>query len=212
MPLVPKDWPMYLKTAVFGLLVFGASYGYIRWLGIPREMNKAAADTAIVLIGLSMLISSVSYFFNFLDWSVAYRKHLGLIGFAFAVAHLVLSWNPFLSLFRLSTWEEGRMWPVLSGTLALLIFTGMTLISNAFSARRLGRSWRPALRVGYVAVALVLLHVYLLRSGRWLAWFQGGMTTPPSLSLLVALFMVVVIFMRLVLWWRTSRKKSGGLI
>lgn len=205
MSLIPKDWLMYVKTAVFGLLVFGAGYGYIKWLGIPGELNKSAADTAIILIGLSMLISSVSYYFNFLDWTVAYRKHLGLIGFAFALAHLLLSWGVFLNLFKLTTWEQGRMWPALTGAVALLIFTGMALVSNTVAARVFGKAWRSILRFGYVAVGLVLLHVILLRSARWLSWYQGGMKTPPSLSLLAAGFMLVVLVMRLVLWFNLRR-------
>lgn len=208
MSIVPKDWLMYVKTGVFGLLVFGAGYGYIKWLGTPGELNKSVADTAIILIGLSMLISSVSYYVNFLDWSVAYRKHLGLIGFAFALAHLLLSWGAFLNLFTLNTWEQGRMWPALTGTAALLIFAGMALVSNTVAARIFGKSWRGILRTGYIAVGLVLLHVFLLRSARWMSWYRGGMKTPPSLSLLVGSFMLVVLVMRLALWFNLRKNRN----
>jgi DMSO/TMAO reductase YedYZ heme-binding membrane subunit len=77
----------------------------------------------------------------------------------------------------------------------------MAIISNRYSAIHLGgKTWRILLRTGYLAVAMILAHVVLLKSGRWLTWFNGGMKTLPSMSLLVAGFMVVVILMRLILW------------
>lgn len=194
----------YLRTGIFGLIVYALCYGYLRWLNIPGELNKSAADTAIILIGLSMLVSSISYFFNFADWMMAYRKHLGLVGFAFALSHLALSWNPFLSLFRLETWQQGKMWPVFTGFLALLFFGIMALVSNSKAAQALGKHWRPFLRYfGYLAIVLVLAHVYLLKSSRWVTWFAQGMKTPPSLSLIVAIFITIVLLSRLVLWVRT---------
>jgi DMSO/TMAO reductase YedYZ heme-binding membrane subunit len=201
-----RELGFYLKTSIFGLIVFAMCYGYLRWMNIPGELNKSVADTSILLMGLSMVLSSVCYFWNFLDWAIVYRKYLGLIGFAFGLAHVVLSWNVLLSLMQATTWEQGKMWPALAGTVALLIFTVMALISNSFSARLLGgKNWRYILRTGYLAVILVSFHVVLLKSARWVTWYQGGMKTPPSLSLIVTIFMAVVVIMRLLLWLRLSR-------
>jgi DMSO/TMAO reductase YedYZ heme-binding membrane subunit len=211
MPKLPmsmiRELSFYFKTSIFSALVFAACYGYLRWLNVPGELNKSAADTAILLMGMSMLLSSVCYFWNFLDWAIVYRKYLGLIGFAFGVAHLSLSWAPFLSLFKATTWQDGKMWPVLTGALAFGIFTIMALVSNSFLARKLGgKLWRYILRTGYLAVILVWFHVVLLKSPRWITWYQGGMKTPPSLSLIVAVFMFIVVVMRLVLWIALARK------
>lgn len=198
----------YVQTSICSAVIFGACFAYLKFLGIPGEINKSLADTAIILAGLSMVISSLCYFFNFLDWSIAYRKYLGLVSFAFAVAHLVMSWKPFLNLFKVATWQEGRVWPVLAGTVALAIFAVMALISNAFSAKLLGgKLWRQILRFGYVAILFVLAHVVLLKYARWVTWFEEGMTSAPSLSLIVSVFMVFVVVMR-VLLWLALRSKS----
>ncbi len=203
------DWSLYFKTGIFGLIVFGLSYAYMKWLNVPGEVNKSMADTAIILMGSSMLLSSVSYFWNFLDWAIIYRKYLGLIGFAFGIAHLLLSWGAFLSLLKISTWEQGKMWPALMGAVAFGIFLIMALVSNSFSARKLGvMTWKGILRTGYIAVIFVWLHVVLLKSARWITWFQGGMKTLPSLSLLVAIFMTIVIIMRILLWWSLRKKMA----
>lgn len=204
-----RELGFYLNTSVFGAIIFAACYGYLRWMNIPSELNKSAADTAVILIGLSMILSSVCYFWNFLDWSIIYRKYLGLIGFVFGLAHLLLSWEAFKSLLKVSTWEQGRMWPAFSGLLALGIFTIMALVSNTAAARMLGgKNWRYVLRTGYLAIIFVLAHVILLKSARWVTWFEEGMKTPPSLSLLVTIFMVIVLLMRLLLWWRLSKSKD----
>ncbi len=196
----------YLKVLVLGLAVFGASYYYTQSQQIPNVLNKSVADTSIILIGLSMLLSSLCYFWNFLDSQSIYRRHLGLIGFAFGLVHIGLSWSTMLKLFDVATWQRGTYWPALTGLIATVIFTIMTLISNTFAIKKLGRNWRPMLRWGYAAVILVFAHVVLLKSARWVTWYSNGMTTPASLSLLVSGFMLLVLVMRVVLLLALKRK------
>jgi hypothetical protein len=62
------------------------------------------------------------------------------------------------------------------------------------------------LRWGYAAVILVFAHVVLLKSARWITWYNGGMVTPPSLSLMVSGFMLLVLVMRVVLLLTLKRK------
>jgi DMSO/TMAO reductase YedYZ heme-binding membrane subunit len=206
--LASGESKFYFLTGIFGLVVFGLCYAYFKWMGIPGELNKAAADTSIILMGLSMWLSSLGYFFNVFDWAIVYRKFLGLIGFAFALAHLILSWEPFKALFSAATWQAGHAWPALAGVIALVIFTIMALISNSGAARLLGgKAWRHVLRTGYIAVLLVMVHVVLLKSPRWISWYEGGMKTPPAVSLLVTIFMAVVVLMRLLLWVALLRKQ-----
>jgi hypothetical protein len=72
---------LYLKTLVFSLVIFAITYGYTAWMKIPNVLNKSVADTSIILIGLSMLLSGVCYFWNLFDTKIVYRKHLGLVSF-----------------------------------------------------------------------------------------------------------------------------------
>jgi hypothetical protein len=203
-----REIRFYLTSGLIGLLVYAACYSYLRWLGIPGEVNKAAADTAIILMGFSMLQSGLSYFFNLFDRIIIYRKYFGLTGFAFAITHLVLSWGAFMNLLRLETWMKGAMLPALTGTLAFVIFTIMASISNTFFTKLLGsEAWRRTLRTGYLAVIFVLAHVVLLKYGRWTTWYLEGMQTPPSLSLIVSIFMCVVLVMRLLLWFSLRNKR-----
>ena len=205
-PLSEKK--LYFRVLILGLCIFAASYGYTAWNKIPGTLNKAVADTSIILIGLSMLMSSLCYFWNFVDTKIIYRKHLGLIGFAFGITHVILSYTALLSLFKVENWKNGPLWPAFTAAIATVIFTIMALISNQYAARELGgRMWRGILRTGYIAMILIWFHVVLLKSGRWITWWEGGMKTPPSMSLLVTVFITIGVLMRVAHW--VSLKKNS---
>jgi DMSO/TMAO reductase YedYZ heme-binding membrane subunit len=158
-----------------------------------------------------MWLSSLCYFWNFVDTKIVYRKHLGLIGFAFGIAHTALSYTALQRLFQLVTWQKGAMWPALSATVAMIIFTVMALISNKYAAHELGGIWwRRILRLGHVALILVWAHVVLLKGQRWVTWWTEGPKTLPAMSLIVSIFIGVIIVMRLALWWSLWRKKRVG--
>jgi hypothetical protein len=205
----PSELALYLRTFIFSLLVFGAMYAYTSWLKIPNVLNKAVADTAIFVMGLSMLMSSICYFFNFLDRQIIYRKHLGLIGFGYGLAHVLLSFSALQALFKPETWEKNVAMPALTGLIAFGIFAIMASISNRRMAMFLGgKLWRFILRTGYIATIFVGAHVVLLKYGRWITWYQNGMETPPSTSLLITVWIAFVVIMRIVLWLALQRKKT----
>lgn len=200
----------YFQSLVFSLFIFALSYAYISWQNIPSALNKSVADTAAFLVGFSMILSGMAYFFNFLDKKVIYRKYIGLMGFAFAMIHLVLSFTAFQNLLKIETWQNLAMWPMLAGLLALIIFTIMALVSNQLAIRFLGaKLWRGILRFGYVGLFFVLAHVFLLKSARWFTWLEGGMQGWPSLSLMVSVFSVLVILLRVALWLSLKRRRSN---
>lgn len=206
-PRVPVEVIMYIHVLLFSAIIFGGFYFYTTWLQIPNAINKAFADSAIAIMGLSMLLSSLAYFFNFFKPWLMYRKHLGLVGFALLLVHIGLSFSALQALFDQSTWIEGDMYPALTGLLATVIFTYMAVISNHVASRILGGTlWRLILRTGYIALALSLIHVVLLKSARWVIWYNGGMQTLPSASLLVSIGAIIVIVMRGILWIALKKK------
>jgi DMSO/TMAO reductase YedYZ heme-binding membrane subunit len=208
LPRRPSDWGFYFRTLIFGVIVFALCYSYTTWSKIPNALNKSMADTATWLIGFSMILSSLGYYFNLFDSKVIYRKYLGLVGFGFGLLHIWLSLPALQSLSQASAWQKGTMWPALTGLIAATIFTVMALVSNNMMTRTLGgKLWRYILRTGYLAILFVEAHVILLKGPRWVTWYQGGMKTPPSMSLILAAFIFIVLLMRIALWWSTSRKK-----
>lgn len=201
----------YFKSLIFSLFIFVLSYAYISWQNIPNALNKSVADTAAFLVGFSMILSGMAYFFNFLDKKVIYRKYIGLMGFTFAILHFVLSFSAFQNLLKIETWHNLTMWPMLAGFLALIIFTLMALASNQLAIRFLGaKLWRGVLRFGYVGIFFVLVHVFLLKSARWITWFQGGMQGWPSLSLIAGIFIILVILLRVTLELSLKRRRKNA--
>ncbi len=196
---------IYGRVVFVSLVLYGALYAYTSYMGIPNVMNKSVADASIVLIGLSMWLSSLSYFFTIFDPLIKYRKHLGLVGFAYGVTHIILSFSALQLLFDIKTWQTGTMWPALTGLLATVIFSVMTLISNRLMMTKLGVVlWRQILRLGYIAMIFVVAHVVLLKYARWATW-ASELQSPPSTSLMVTVFSLVVILMRLLMEWRIRR-------
>lgn len=208
-----SDNMMYVQTIVLGIIFAVALYYYTVWLKIPNPLNKSVADTSIILIGLSMTMASVCYFWNIFDRFIVYRKHLGIIGLLFGIAHIYLSFGFLQKLFVLETWKNGAMWPQLTGLLAALIFIVMALISPSAIAEKIGgKLWRRVLQFGHVGVVLIWLHVYLLKFGRIMQWYTGGMKTPPSASAIILAFMTIVIVLRVALWVALLRKKAREVV
>jgi DMSO/TMAO reductase YedYZ heme-binding membrane subunit len=205
---MPSEKKLYYHALIFSLLSFFAFYyyGYF-FLGFKDPLNKAVADASIFLVGCSMVLGSMCYFWNFLDSKVIYKKHLGLIGFAFSLIHIGLSFPALKRLVQIETWQENMFWAPLTGLIAAVIFTVMALISNKFAATHLGgKTWRSILHTGYIAIILTWIHVVVLKSHRWGEWLAKGMPTPPSGSLLVSIFMIFVILMRVALWISLKNK------
>ncbi len=197
----------YAKAIFFAALVFFLTYLYLDWQKLPNILNKAVADSATLLISLSMLMSALAYFFNFADRLVIYRKYIGVVGFFFALYHLFLSRLVLQNLLNNFAWQNWQ-WPILTGLLAFLIFALMAIISNQLAIRLLGaKLWRLILRTGYLGLILVLLHVFLLKSARWLSWLKDGMQTPPALSLIVTILILLVVLVRIVLEWSLRRRR-----
>lgn len=146
------------------------------------QINQAAADTGTILISLSMLLTTLSYFFNVFDRLIIYRKHLGVIGFAYIVAHIIFVMLMMPLRYPLTDWLTIRLLPFTFGAIATAIFCFMTLISNKYSVTVLGGViWRSVLRYGgYTALLLSLIHIWLASGKYW------SMTTiTPSLFVFI---------------------------
>ncbi len=208
---VQSEKRLWLNAFIFGLVIFGLAAFY---LGKQRGdwslnmYNRASADTAVILIGLSFILSGVCYFWDFADTKIVYRKQLGLLGAAFGLIHVLLTVVIIPKGFSLSYWLTKGGAPFWTGLGAVAIFAVMAAVSNRYSAFHLGGLWwRRVLRFGYVAVALVLTHVFLLKSVYWLRWLNGGAKTLPSLSLIVSAFIVSVLLMRIALEFSLRSKR-----
>lgn len=172
-------------------------------------VNKASAHTAFILIGISFALSSICYFWNFLDSKIVYRKDIGLSGFAFAMAHGIISFwflpnrFPFPEYYLASE----NILSFIFAVSALLIYAVMAAISNHFATHILGGVlWRYLLRLGYVAYVYTILHFALQEYEEWIGWFAHRETVIPPSSFFLFLFGMLIILLRISLWIALLRK------
>lgn len=173
-------------------------------------LSVAFAGTAAFCIGFSFALSAMSYYFNFLDHEIAYRKNLGLVGYFLALIYsfLLLFVNP--ERYFYGFFENLISFDFILGLLAMGILTLMAIVSNNFVMRKIGaHTWRFILRLGYVAYFLLILRAFILEGEEWFLWLQRFDNLPPP-RLLVSIFAAFVIVLRMSMEFsmRSKRRKD----
>ncbi len=197
----------WVISFLLGLLVYLSTQLYLLHTSGTIDLaiaNSAIATTAFLLIGLSFLSSSLSYFLK-LHVMVTYRKYIGITGFFFVILHTLLS----LMLYTFPTYFLNRHqgMPFYFALIAFGFFLGMTTISNASATRILGgRLWRILLRAGYIGYFSAFVHMLYTTLPVILDWKLNEFRTFPPLGLFVSLFGVLVFFSRLSLWIALKKK------
>lgn len=208
------------------LIMFGVNgffYLYVTLLDGPFTLvsfAKVMAGTANFLFAASLSLSSLGYFFDFLDSKVVYRKYFGLLGYFSALTYMLLLpilqpehyWYGFFENFWTSDF--------LLGISAMAIFTMMTLISNDRAMMAIGPvRWRNLLRLGYLAFFLLVIRAMMnesnaigadLRPEMWGEYLRNFDTLPPP-RLLFSIVGMSVVFLRLAVEfdkWRKRRNTS----
>ncbi|KXK26823.1 MAG: hypothetical protein TR69_WS6001000844 [candidate division WS6 bacterium OLB20] len=192
---VTKTDPNYywVNTLLFSFAVVFAVSLYQVAKGVRfdvYQLNIVFALTGMYLIGLSFALSGLSFFWDFVDTRVVYRKYLGLVGFYYILSHALFS---FLNYFFIPTaplpsFDFDFAWVIggvrvpntlafLAGVVSLGSFAFMAMISNRYSMVELGGvRWRNTLRyVGYFAYAVIVIHFGLKRYAGWSNWL-GNLT------------------------------------
>ena len=210
---IPTDAKLWTQSSIYGLFVLIISLLYSLAAGDPfttRTVNQVVGNVSFILIGISFILSSVCYFWNFADKYFIYRKHIGLVGFTYAVIHTALSiiatnrFAPFPKFFL----TPDNIVPFVSAVIAMVIYTIMTAISNRYAIQELGgKNWRLALRTGYIAYIFTIIHAGLKAYPKWLDWFSGENILPPF-SLIVICFATLVIVLRIALWISLMKKAN----
>ncbi|MBI4096956.1 MAG: hypothetical protein HY428_00880 [Candidatus Levybacteria bacterium] len=202
-------------TLVFSLLFYFlilfylfASEGYID----RTILNRAHADTAVFLIGLSFAFSGICYFWNFADKYFIYRKYLGLSGFAFALSHVAITILLLNDVFPFPSYYQihENVPAFILGVYAILIYAFMAAISNKFASHLFGGPlWRSFLRLGYIAYVFTILHFALKSYPSWLTWISKGSFSLPPITLPLTIFGAGVILLRIAVWISQKRKKQS---
>lgn len=191
-----KMWAVPMAIAV-GLFVIFNIYAYFWQSELSLfTLSVAIAGAAAFCIGFSFALSAMSYYFNFLDREIAYRKNLGLVGYFLALIYSVLLLFVDPDKYFYGFFENLRSADFILGLLSMGILTLMAIVSNNFVMRKIGsHAWRFILRLGYVAYFLLIVRAVIVEGEDWFLWLQRFDNLPPP-RLLVSIFAASVIALR----------------
>ena len=205
-----------IKSSLFiSLIIFILLFGYavlrynilrdprVSLSSIPLYIsNKAIAVASVFLIGLSYLLGSLARFWpSVFSSKLHLRKYFGLLGFGLASIHGIISlllFNPayyprfFIEAGKLTLVGELSM---LFGVLGLGIFTIVAVSSIPSVEQSMNqKKWLAIQRLGYLALILVILHVFVMGYKGWLnpSDWPGGFL-PMSLIAFIVIALVLLV-------------------
>lgn len=193
--------PVWRKSIGFLCLIYcvGVVYGAIYRNAVNVAVwSEAMAFCGGVLIGISFVLAPMSYFFNFLDKEVRYRKYLGLLGFYMAFLYSVSLMFRFPQKYFWGLPTYFLETEVVLGLGAMSIFSLMAVVSGPFGMKLLGHHWRAVLRTGYLGYFFLVVRAVLVEGSVWQNWLVRFDTLPPP-RLLLSIFAILVIIARLVM-------------
>lgn len=202
---------LWLRSLLTAMIFYGIGVLYIplyRGVFDLHGMSEALAFAGGILLGSSFALSGMSYFFNFLDSKLKYRKSLGLLGYYLAFGYSLTLifrfpdqyWRNLLT----TIWEP----QALLGLSAMAILSISAIASTNWATRKLGVYFRPVLRTGYIAYALLITRAILVEGDIWMSWIVKLDTLPPP-RLLLSIFAFYVIVLRIFLEISIRLSKSS---
>ncbi|HEC65929.1 MAG TPA: hypothetical protein ENI23_11600 [bacterium] len=204
---------LWLKALLFGGIIFALVLGYSLLaregeLG-NRLLGNVAANTGMVMIGISFMLSGLTFFWDFVDTKILYRKHIGLVGFYLILAHVVLKLDFYFAKPKIALGTSLSVISFMIALFALFIFILMTAISNRYSVKELGgKAWRKLLRLGYVAYFFAVIHFGIEKLDHWEEWINQKPISFPPFSLLLVIFGFLVFGLRIALEIAVRKKRS----
>jgi len=186
------DELMRIASTLVSLVVIGAyAWYYFIYRGFPVSasfINAVTAFSATIILTLSFALGPLTHWFTAIKRWRTYRKDFGLIGYALACAHIVIS--AWYVIDRDGPIAYSDAMSLVVAALSFGIFSIMAITSNSTWIRRLGyENWKALQRTGYMALVLLFLHIALLSQGAFLERITGQ----------VALgFILLVLFVRAV--------------
>ena len=226
-PSLPADRLWQPTTAKWFGVVFGVSLVYaivryhvagdVEWRHFPLFIfNKATSLAAVVFVACSYLVG------HLIRWhdhdralSLVVIKFCGLIGFFLAGIHAFFSLALLTPAYYAKYFDDGGRLnlqgelALSAGVLALFLLLGPAVTTLPMMPKALGgQRWKRNQRLGYAALALVVVHLVVLGVKGWLApkGWNGGLP-PISLVAVVAALVPLLVKRRRV---NKLQERSSG--
>ncbi|MBI4017656.1 MAG: ferric reductase-like transmembrane domain-containing protein [Candidatus Aenigmarchaeota archaeon] len=193
-----------LASLIYAIVRYNI-FGNVPLEYIPLYVSsKGISVASVALIGMSLILGPLARFWPRVFATKFYlRKYFGLLGFGLAALHSLISLMIFSPAYYPRFFEEGGKLTaagelsMMFGVIALFIFSIVAITSLPSVEKTMGRKrWLDVQRAGYMAFALVGLHVFAMGYKGWtqMAAWPGGL---PPITLLAFVIVAFVILMRL---------------
>lgn len=107
------------------------------------------------------------------------RKNIGLITYFFAAIHTTITISQRgINLLSLDTYHT-----YYTGISSFIIFTLLAITSNKFSIKKLKKGWKKLHNLTYVAMILLLIHVWSLMRDDWTEFTGIGLCLLSSMAI-----------------------------
>jgi methionine sulfoxide reductase heme-binding subunit len=130
-----------------------------------QAATQRTGDTAIILLGLSLLCSPLSTYAGWKD-AIKLRRALGLYAFMYATIHFYLfvgtDFGFQLKLIVPEFLQKYYLWAALP---AFIVLSVLAATSFRWAMRRMGKNWKRLHRTIYLGAILVVLHLALVIKG-----------------------------------------------
>ena len=160
-------------------------YNYTNQLGADpiNAIILRTGKAAIILLMLSLACTPVKILFGW-NWAISIRKMLGLYAMLYVTLHLLaFSWLDYLFDWEF-IWEavlDQRF--VMVGFAAFLLLIPLTVTSNKYSIRKLGKKWGKLHKLVYLIGVLAVVHF---------TWLVKNVYTEPIIFGLILGFLLLV--------------------
>ncbi len=200
-----EDISRWTKSLLIALIIFSLFSFYLferRGYYNLYIANKVFGSTAAVLAGITLLFAK----------GMTIRRHLGLLAFALALIHVVLSILFLPNKFPVS-WFMEEWLPITFGVLAVITWAYMAYISRNQKIKEMGSDvWKKRLSIaGQTAFVFVFFHLVVMKYEGWIIWLANPNFPPASLFVLLVM-LIVIAFRVYILSKRFTRSATGGWV
>jgi methionine sulfoxide reductase heme-binding subunit len=155
-----------------------------------QAATQRTGDTAIILLGLSLMCSPLSTYAGWKD-AIKLRRALGLYAFMYATVHFILfAVIDFGLQFNLIIPEFLQKYYLWVGLPAFIILLALAATSFRWAMRRMGKNWKRLHRYIYLGAILVVLHLALVIKGDFFR--LGGDVWKPIVAVIIIGSLLIV--------------------
>lgn len=154
-----------------------------------QAATQRTGDTAIILLGLSLMCSPLSTYAGWKD-VIKLRRALGLYAFMYAAIHFILffvvDFGLQMDLIVREFVEKRYLWV---GLPAFIILVVLASTSFRWAMKRMGKNWKRLHRFIYLVAILVVLHLAFVIKGD-LFTLSGDVWKPLVAAIVIGMLLI----------------------